>query len=222
VALARALAREARLLLLDEPFSALDEALRSGLRHELLRLRAELGLTIVFVTHDLREAHLLADRLAVFDEGRILQFGPRETVFRQPASRRVAELTGVANVLPGRVEGREGGMLRVAVAGLVVACHGGDHEASPGEAVDLAIRAERVNLRRLAPDAETPNLYRARIVEEFAYGASHTLHLAPLGPGPAIEVEMASRPYDVLGIATQKEWTVELPPADIHVMPASR
>src|SRR5690606_16445414 len=103
VALARALAREAGLLLLDEPFSALDESLREGLRRELLRLRRELGLTIVFVTHDLREAHLLADRLAVFDEGRLLQFGPRETVFRRPDSRRVAELTGFANILPATV-----------------------------------------------------------------------------------------------------------------------
>jgi molybdate transport system ATP-binding protein len=90
VALARALAREGRLLLLDEPFSALDESLRSSLRRELLRLRHELGLTIVFVTHDLREAHLLADQLAVFDQGRLLQVGPRETVFRRPRARRVA------------------------------------------------------------------------------------------------------------------------------------
>ncbi|MEX2031295.1 MAG: ATP-binding cassette domain-containing protein, partial [Dehalococcoidia bacterium] len=86
VALARALARDVPLLLLDEPFSALDESLRRTLRAELLRLRADLGLTVVFVTHDLREAHLLADRLAVFDQGRILQFDRRDEVFRHPAS----------------------------------------------------------------------------------------------------------------------------------------
>ena len=70
VALARALVRPSDVLLLDEPFSALDEALRSDLRSELLRLRREIELPIVFVTHDLREAHLLADRIAVIDEGR--------------------------------------------------------------------------------------------------------------------------------------------------------
>ena len=80
VALARALARDVKLLLLDEPFSALDESLRAELRKELVRLRAELGLTILFVTHDLREAHLVGDRIAVFDEGRGLQFGRRAGV----------------------------------------------------------------------------------------------------------------------------------------------
>jgi ABC-type sulfate/molybdate transport systems ATPase subunit len=220
VALARALARDARVLLLDEPFSALDESLRSSLRRELLRLRAELGLTIVFVTHDLREAHLLADRLAVFDQGRILQFGPREDVFRRPASRRVAELTGVSNVLGGRVLEASGGAWRVEVAGLPLLCSPNGAAARPGAPVDLAIRAERVNLRRPSAVGETPNVFAARIVEEFAYGSSHSLRFEPAGAGPAVEVEIASRPYDVLGVAHQKEWFVELPPEDLHLMPA--
>ena len=92
MALARALARGAKLLLLDEPFSALDESLRSDLRRELVRLRAEMGLSILFVTHDLREAHLLADRIAVFDDGRVLQVDTRDAVFRRPANRRVGRL----------------------------------------------------------------------------------------------------------------------------------
>ena len=105
VALARALVRRADVLLLDEPFSALDEALRADLRAELLRLRRELRLAIVFVTHDLREAHLLADRVAVLDGGRVLQFAPRDEVFRRPASRRVAELAGFANIFGAEVRG---------------------------------------------------------------------------------------------------------------------
>jgi ABC-type Fe3+/spermidine/putrescine transport system ATPase subunit len=222
VALARALARDARVLLLDEPFSALDESLRASLRRELLRLRAELGLTIVFVTHDLREAHLLADRLAVFDEGRLLQFGPRELVFRQPSSRRVAELTGVANVFRGKVIEATGEAVTVSVDGMPLQCVAlpGNLIPSAGGEVDIAIRAERVNLRRLTSDAPAANLMRARVVEEFAYGATHSLHLAPVGAGPNVEVEIASRPYEVLGIANQKEWTVELPPEDLHLMPA--
>lgn len=219
VALARALARDARVLLLDEPFSALDESLRSALRRELLRLRGELGLTIVFVTHDLREAHLLADKLAIFDQGRILQLGPREDVFRRPASRRVAELTGVANVFRGQVVASEGGGCLVSVDGLVVRCVGNGTPCPTGSQVDVAIRAERVNLRRATAGAIS-NAFPARIVEEFAYGSSHTLHLVPEGAGPPVEVEIASRPYDVLDIASQKRWLVELPPEDLHVMPA--
>jgi molybdate transport system ATP-binding protein len=222
VALARALARDARLLLLDEPFSALDESLRQGLRHELLRLRAELGLTILFVTHDLREAHLLADRLAVFDEGRLLQYGPRDEVFRRPASRRVAHLTGVANVFAGRVLVAGCDTLSVDVEGLELRVEAPPGAAfSPGEPVDVVIRAERVNLRRDHGGTHPANFLRAAIVEEFSYGSAHTIRLRPLGPGPALEVELAARPYEVLDIAHRREWTVELPPGDLHVMRAS-
>jgi len=77
------------VLLLDEPFSALDDALRADLRAELKRLQRDFGVPIVFVTHDLREAHLLADSVAVIDEGRVLQLAPRDDVFRRPTVRRV-------------------------------------------------------------------------------------------------------------------------------------
>ena len=102
LALARALARPVDALLLDEPFSALDESLRADLRAELLRIRSELTIPIVFVTHDLREAYLLADSVAVIDNGRVLQHGSKEDVFQRPASRRVAQLTGVRTSSAGR------------------------------------------------------------------------------------------------------------------------
>lgn len=215
VALARALARDANVLLLDEPFSALDDALRVTLRRELLRLRAELGLTIVFVTHDLREAHLLADRLAVFDAGSILQFGAREEVFRRPVSRRVAELTGTSNIFAARVAGRDGdGVTVLEIAGIRFAART-QAEVAPGAEVDVAIRAERVNLRR---PGEVPNAFRAVLTEEFAFGSSHTLHFRPVGAGPTVEVEIASRPYEVLGVAQGQEWLIELPASDLHIM----
>lgn len=219
VALARALARDTRLLLLDEPFSALDESLRAGLRRELLRLRKEFGLTILFVTHDLREAHLLADRLAVFDAGRILQFEDRETVFRKPLSRRVAELTGVANIFTATTRARGTQSIEVEVAGLRLACALPPTSLLPNQVVDVAIRSERVNLRRGRSSESEPNLFEATIVEEFAYGATHTLRLEPVGPGPAIEVEIAARPYEVLGVSSQRQWLVELPSEHLHVMP---
>lgn len=220
VALARALARDARLLLLDEPFSALDESLRTALRRELLRLRRELGLTIVFVTHDLREAHLLADRLAVFDEGRLLQFGPREEVFHRPLSRRVAELTGVANILAARVEEVADGRALVAADGVRLWCASlGPGVVAPGQAVDVAIRAERVNLRRPHEPGESwPNQLVADVVEEFAYGSVHQLRLAVQPGGLLLDSELAARPYEVLGVARRRSWLLELPPEDLHVM----
>jgi molybdate transport system ATP-binding protein len=213
VALARALARPTDALLLDEPFSALDEALRSDLRAELIRLRAELELPVVFVTHDLREAHLLGDRIAVLDQGRILQFGAREQVFRAPASRRVAELTGVQNIFRGTVAGG-----RLEAGGLPL------HATVPpgvDGAVDVTIRAELCNLRRFDPEGPLPeNCFVARVTSELAFGSMHLLRLAPEAAGVPIEVEIATRPYEVLDVPSREHWVVELPAPDLHVFPA--
>lgn len=213
VALARSLARPVGALLLDEPFSALDEALRGDLRAELLRLCSELAIPVVFVTHDLREAHLLADRIAVVEEGRVLQFAPRAEVFRHPASRRTAELIGVRNIFPARGLGGS----RVEIDGVAFEVATPVAEGAP---LDVCIRSERCLLRRIEP-SETlpPNCFVADITSELAFGNSYTLRLEPLGTGPAVEVEVSSHPYDVLGIASRKRWVVELPATDLHVMP---
>jgi molybdate transport system permease protein len=103
VALARALNRPARLLLLDEPFSALDTPLRAHLRQEFLALQAEITATTILVTHDPGEAALLADELLVIAEGRALQCGPVHQVFMRPANETVARLLGADNVAEGIV-----------------------------------------------------------------------------------------------------------------------
>lgn len=217
VALARALAPGHQLLLLDEPFSALDESLRLGLRAILRRLAIEEHLTILFVTHDLREAHLLADQLVVLDGGRVLQRGQRETVFRAPASRRVALLLGAVNVFTGIVRERNSDAALVESHGALFCARSITGNPAPGDPVDLTIRPERVIVRRTAPET---NGFRARITEDLDYGASHTLVFEPLGIGPRLTCELAARPYDVLGIAGSGEWIIELPPEHLHVMPA--
>ncbi len=222
VALARAIAREAPLLLLDEPFSALDDSLRTSMRKELLRLRAELGLTILFVTHDLREAHFLADRVAVFDNGRILQLGTREEIFKRPNSRRVAQLTGIPNVWRGVVTSIEAGSVSVDIGGMTLHSAVDAAGLTAGRPVDVMVRAERINLRRdLAADPRARNLVDAEVVSEFAYGSTHTLHLKPTTAGPEMEVEIAARPYEVLGISARKHFMVEIEPGDIHVVAAA-
>ncbi|GIW15706.1 MAG: ABC transporter [Tepidiforma sp.] len=217
VALARALAPGHRVLLLDEPFSALDEALRQDLRALLNDLARERELVIIFVTHDLREAHLLADRLAVLDGGRVLQAGPRDAVFRAPSNRRVAELLGAVNVFPATVIRRDDSTLVFTADGWEGLAASWSSDPLPGQAVDVMIRPERVVMRRGAP---TINALPARIVREFDYGNSRVLHFEPDGAGPRLVVELASRPYDVLDVRSRKSWTLELPPEDLHVMPA--
>ena len=102
VAVARALAREPRLLLLDEPFSAVDQMSRRGLYRLLADLRKELDIPIVLVTHDLQEARLLADRLVVMDGGQVLQQGSPDVIHRAPRNARVADLVGIQNRLRGQ------------------------------------------------------------------------------------------------------------------------
>ena len=107
VALARALAVEPRVLLLDEPFGALDARVRKDLRRWLRRLHDELHVTTVFVTHDQEEAMEVADRIVVMDRGRVVQVGSVDAVYESPASPFVFEFLGSANVLPVEVRGRE-------------------------------------------------------------------------------------------------------------------
>ncbi len=104
VALARALVVEPRLLLLDEPLSALDPETKESLQRELARVHRDLGTTTLHVTHDFEEAVALADRIAVVQGGRIVQVGSPEAIFRRPANEFVARFVGVRNVLAGAVE----------------------------------------------------------------------------------------------------------------------
>ncbi|MCO6050347.1 ABC transporter ATP-binding protein [Mesorhizobium sp. RP14(2022)] len=109
VALARALVNEPKVLLLDEPLGALDLKLRESMQEELKLLQRSLGLTFVFVTHDQGEALSMADRVAVFNEGRIVQAGTPEEIYERPATRFVADFVGSSNVLaPPLVESLTG------------------------------------------------------------------------------------------------------------------
>jgi putative spermidine/putrescine transport system ATP-binding protein len=109
VALARALVNHPRALLLDEPLGALDLQLREAMQEELKALQRRLGITFVFVTHDQTEALSMADRVAVFDRGRVAQVGPPAEIYARPRTRFVAEFVGAANVLPPDLSARLGG-----------------------------------------------------------------------------------------------------------------
>jgi molybdate transport system ATP-binding protein len=145
VALARVLVRRPRLLLLDEPLSALDDPTREQVRQELRRVLVGAGVPVVLVTHDRREAVSLADHLVVMEAGVVRQQGPAAEVFARPADLGVAKIVGVETVLPGRLRQVEGGLAVVVVGGAEVLA-----VAPPGEPteVDVCIRAEDVVLLR--------------------------------------------------------------------------
>ncbi|MGO4129236.1 ABC transporter ATP-binding protein [Inquilinus sp. YAF38] len=110
MALARALAPQPRVLLLDEPLSALDLKLRREMQGELKRLQRETGITFVLVTHDQEEALAMSDRIAVMHDGHLLQVGRPTEIYHEPNCRFVAGFIGEANLIPGDVLGRDSGL----------------------------------------------------------------------------------------------------------------
>ncbi len=146
VALARALARQPKLLLLDEPLAALDKKLREHTQFELMSIQERTGVTFIVVTHDQEEAMTLADRIAVMDKGRVQQVGPPAEVYEHPSSRFVANFIGSVSQFPARVQAveREQARLDVPAFGTTVEVPAGG--LAVGDAVTLAIRPEKILL----------------------------------------------------------------------------
>ncbi len=117
VALARALILKPKVLLLDEPLSALDKKLRENMQMELIKLQRQVGITFILVTHDQEEALVMSDRIAVMFEGQIAQLADPETLYRLPKSRAVANFIGTMNFLPGQIMSAAGGRVQVEAAG---------------------------------------------------------------------------------------------------------
>ena len=210
VAIARALAAEPRVLLMDEPFSALDLAVRERLHHDLRTLQAERGLVVIYVTHSLDDAFAVGHRLAVVREGRIEQVGPLEAVFRRPTNASVVEVLGLPNVFAARV-------VAVSPEGLTLDWDGLLLEAPPqvgevGALVTAHIRPEDVKI--LYPDRPLMstvrhNIVSGRIVRKQLGRSSQTLRVRlanehevdisfpaftytplPLEPGQVIQVSL--------------------------------
>ncbi len=225
VALARALAPRPDLLLLDEPFSALDAPTRMTLRHELGEIQNKFKVPMVFVTHDLGEAYFLADQLAVMDAGKIMQSGSPGEILRRPENLTVARATGVKNILPGVVVACDGQASRVRVGGAVI-------DAPPypfqvGEPVHLCLRPERIMLLRpeRAGRSSDENALHGQLMQEMSDGTIVTLYFKSedvrLAPGADydLQIELPVYIYERLRLASQREWTVSLRKNAIHLIP---
>ncbi len=170
VALARALVKKPKLLLLDEPLSALDRKLREEMQLELVRLQHEVGITFVIVTHDQDEALSMATHIAVMNQGRILQISDPRTLYERPRSRFVADFIGQVNVFDARLLGRRDGIARVAVPELGEIEIPG--EEPPAEVVALAVRPEKMEVGT-TPPAEAALGLSGRI-RQIAYFGDHS------------------------------------------------
>ena len=160
IALARALAVEPTILLLDEPFGALDKNLRLDMQIEVKRLQRQFGITSVLVTHDQEEALSIADRIAVLNRGRLEQFGTPTETYDRPASLFVNGFVGTTNLLPGRLEGHDaaGVVVRLDDGGLL-AC--GPSDVATGARVVVSVRPERLRLAHVAGQGRVSGTLRA-------------------------------------------------------------
>ena len=170
VALARALAIEPRMLLLDEPLSALDAKVRVQLREEIRRVQSRLGITTIYVTHDQEEALSISDRVAVLSHGRIEQIGPPGEIYDEPATPFVAEFVGTMNRLEGTVE--DDGIVAYGDKRLAIAAAGG---CARGERVLVLVRPETVDLHPVGGDGA--GVLTGDIISHTFLGASMRLKI---------------------------------------------
>ncbi len=177
VALARAIVCRPKVLLLDEPLSALDAKLRHAMQVELKRLQQKLGITFIFVTHDQEEALTMSDRIAVINKGRIEQLGDVSDIYHRPKTTFVANFIGQANILEAEFSSREGAHVKVKLAGssieLAVSSTSVSREITK---VLVSIRPEKLHLQKKRPPEEE-NCFEVEVVEEIFKGATDQLLL---------------------------------------------
>jgi len=197
VALARSLVKRPKLLLLDEPMSALDKQIRHATQIELVRLLEQLGVTCFMVTHDQEEAMTMANRVAVMTEGQIRQTGTPQEVYAYPNSRFVAGFIGSTNLFEGVISVDQPGHIMIESEDLPRAFYV-DHGVSEplGMAVSVSLRPEQIRVARVAPAQE--HNWAHGMVSHLAWMGSYALYQIRLDSGKTIE---ASVPSQVLAMS---------------------
>jgi len=192
VALARALAPSPKVLLLDEPLSALDLKLRQAMREELKQLQKETGITFVFVTHDQEEALAMSDRIAVMSNGEVQQIGGPTDIYEHPVNRFVADFIGDTNFLDGEIVSFNDDLVTCRIGGqsMFEAENSGGH--SIGDKVTLFLRPEKITLS--GRDQTSSSNTRPGKVANIVYLGNQTAYTVDMGDG--IELTAQARPRE--------------------------
>jgi len=215
VALARALVKKPRVLLLDEPLSALDAKLRETMQMELVRLQQTVGITFIIVTHDQNEALSMANRIAVMNQGEVLQVATPAELYEFPQDRFVAEFIGKMNLFEGTNAGWESGRLTLLVNGL-----GRIELPCPeriSEDIGLAVRPEKMVLLEQRPD-DSFLAFEAE-VEKIAYYGSESRVFLATERGLPLEVSVRNDRRDAAGVAISGKLWVAWRPGDTLILP---
>ncbi|MBL8709027.1 MAG: ABC transporter ATP-binding protein [Rhodospirillaceae bacterium] len=215
VALARAIINRPKVLLLDEPLSALDRQLRQSMQIELKTLQHELGITFVFVTHDQEEALTMSDRIAVLNQGSVHQLGTPTEIYDRPANRFVAGFIGISNLYAGRVARTGQGIAQIVTEqGLVLMARS---DRPVGSTVDIVLRPEHLALGGAMPDSFTI----AATIEQLVFVGSDLHVLARTTNGEPIRaLHRRSQQVGLDGLAQGQEITLHCPISAPHVMTA--
>jgi len=203
VSLARALVNRPKVLLLDEPLSALDLKIRLEMEAELRRVHRETGATFVYVTHDQREALALSDRIVVLDQGRVEQAGTPDEIYRAPASPFAARFVGNANVIPVEVVRAEDGRATVSIAGreISVPCA----ETTSAGAAWLVVRPEVMRLAAGSGEA------MRGVVRDLAFrGAGYSYHVEVSGLSEPVKAEVPAGVGAPFGVGSEVAVTWDL------------
>ena len=200
VALARALVKRPKVLLLDEPLSALDAKLREAMQLELVRLQHAVGITFIIVTHDQAEALSMANRIAVMEAGKVRQVAGPAELYEYPNCRFVADFIGKMNLFEGKVAGLESGALQVEVEGLGRISLGGDVASGASGDVGIAVRPEKVRLGGQQPGEGKVGL-RGKVSEIAYYGDSSHVFVTD-DSGRSITVHMQNEARRTEGSVT--------------------
>ncbi|MFZ2499648.1 ABC transporter ATP-binding protein [Methanosarcina sp.] len=223
VALARALAPSPEVLLLDEPFSALDTVVRLKMRKELRTIQKKLGIPVIFITHDPVEAFTMADRMAVFDNGRVQQLGSPEEVFYHPKTRYVAELVGFSNLFDDAVIERHGqGDECTFLWSLGTEITAPYIRRIAGDKVSWGIRPENIELvdsenAYATQKEERKNLLDGVIRNVVNKGSSRIMSLKLKDSGAVLNVEVMNHIFDSLKVGSGDECMIRIRPSDMIV-----
>jgi ABC-type Fe3+/spermidine/putrescine transport system ATPase subunit len=220
VALARALATRPDLFLFDEPFSALDARTRDELRGELHHFLRDIRVPAIFVTHDHSDALLLADKVAVMREGRLVQSGKVEEIFRRPANRFVAEFVGIENIIAGRIAGAAAERAVIALADKTLLAAAEGPIGGGASEVWVCIKAEDVALS-LPGDA---GALQHPDVNRLAAGIVATRHLGVLSMveldcGFRLNAYVMTRQMGELNLVAGRRVEVGIAAEAIHLLP---
>ena len=212
--LARAFATEPEMILLDEPFSALDAPTREALTDDLQRILAETQTTAIFTTHDRWEALRLADEIAVMNNGKIVQIGLPEEVMNQPSDEFVASFVGMETILTGRVVENREGTLTVSVSGHEVEAVG---TAGPGDNVICGIRPENVTISTDHPENRTSarNVFPGKVTRITPLGL---IQKVSLDCGFFLVAYVTRQSRETLGLEAGREITASFKATAVHVI----